>query len=85
MPLRLGPLLGECQLGGIRLAERGKRTELHAGNHARVAPGAVRVEDLDGHDVDVLGDAKGGPADCSSDVAPVSVLVVVLFIEQVSE
>ncbi len=66
---------------GLSLAVRGCDVvgdPLHALQHARVGAGAAGVEDLNGHDVDVLGDAKGASAESAGDVAPMAVLVRVL-------
>lgn len=54
--------------------------ELHAVEDTRVAAAAVGVEDLDCDEVDLLGNAKGGSADGTSNVAAVTVLIIVLEI-----
>lgn len=59
-------------------------TELHPGNDTRVRTGAVSSQDLDGHQVDLLGDTKGLATDGAGNVAAVTLLICVLYPRKVS-
>lgn len=54
--------------------------ELHAVQDARVATGTAGIEDLDGNELDVLGNAKGSAANGTGNVAAVAVFIGVLGI-----
>lgn len=53
--------------------------ELHALENARVAATTIGIEDLDGDQVDLLGDAESSSTNGTSDVAAVTILIVILW------
>ena len=61
------------------MGEEGRgRTKVDARKHTGVGSGSVGVQDLDGDELDVLGDPIVLAADCPCDVAAVPILVGVL-------
>lgn len=56
--------------------------ELHALENARVAAAARSIQDLDSNKIGLLGNAKGSTGDGTSDVAAMSVLIVILVFSQ---
>ena len=57
--------------------------ELHAVEDGRVLASPLGVEDLDSHDLGLLGNAKGGAGDGARDVAAVALLVRVDVVDKV--
>lgn len=53
-------------------------TKLHAGNDARVGTTAIGIQDLDGDELDLLGDTKVPAANGASNVGSVTVPIRIL-------
>lgn len=66
-----------CNLGRGEGRSR-ERTELQAVENTGVGAGTSAVKDLDGDNIGRLGDTEGLAANGTSDVAAVTVLVVIL-------